>query len=260
MDFNLLNFIDVIEANIREKGDKENTFKKLKPDTPIYHGTEAKTRFKIHDEGFKPSKYGWLGKGVYTSPERSHARMFGPVMRGQLLPGTKVVQFPDAVDPQTIFKEKPKFSMSPYANIHMDAHNNEGDAFADYDNDLSKNRRYRNVDAIRWKIKGEDNLMFLDPRLANATFDTIGGPKAGPKSSYMPIDSPRKFLSNKQLLNTIITGIGMSPDKGSGLGNLIKAFVGGQAGAKFVETGLKRYNEEKAKRDKLRVPTQYYAP
>ena len=250
MDFNLSTFLDII------KGTTEG---KLKAGTPVYHGTDARNRIHIHRDGFRPSQFGWLGKGVYTSPDRKTARLFGPVMRGNLLPHMRIRDFPDYADPREIFGEKPEFSMHRNANIHMNAYDDDGKAYADYDNDLSKSRKFRNTDALRWRIRGEDQVLFLDPKLANAVFDT-DGPKAGPKSTYMPIDSPRKYLSNKQLLNTIITGMGLRPDKGSGLGNLIKAFIGGQAGAKFVETGLKRYNEEKAKRDKLRVPTEFNAP
>ena len=227
---------------------------KVKAGQPIYHGTYDEAAAKIKREGFKNSRYGWLGKGVYTTPDKETGRNFAhsdkALMKGRLPPGLRIRDYPWGAHEKQIFGEKPNWSNE--GNVFLDNIKGEGNkykAFVDYDNELAKTRKFRNTDAIRWRIKGEDQILFLDPKVANTAFNA-GNVKHAPKSMRTRIDSPRKHLSKDRILNTLKIGSGLTPSKGSGLGSLLKAFVGGQAGASFVKEGLDAYNREKRKRQR----------
>ena len=231
---------------------------KLKRGQLIYHGTSPDTIRKIREEGFKPSTFGWLGQGVYTTPDQQTARTFGTPMKGRLPPGMRIKDFQATTPVETIFGEKPKFSLGKNANIFMDAFDADGNVFADYDNNLGKSKKYKNTDAVRWRIKGEDQLLIMDPKLANTIFYS-DGPKAAPKSMMSPIDSPRKFLTPQKILKALQIGSGLSPSR-SGLGRLINAMSLGIGGARFVEDGLKKYNVEREQYDSQRVPNEFNKP
>ena len=248
--------IDLIDTLLLRSGIKGG--KKVKANQQIFHGTDPLTIKKIREEGFQPSKFGWLGQGVYTTPDQGTAATFGQPMKGRLPPGMRIKDYPADVATKFIFGEKPQFSLGKNANIAMDAYDLDNKAYADYDNDLSKNPKFKNTDAIRWRIKGEDQILFLDPKVANTAFYS-DGPKAAPKSMRSDISSPRKFLTPQKILKSLQIGSGLSPSK-SGLGRLINAMSLGIGGAKLVEKGLEDFNTERRRYNQQRIPNEFNKP
>ena len=175
MDFNLQKFLDAISGK-------------------VYHGTRAKDAIK--KEGFKPSKHGNLGPGVYSTPDLDTAGAYAGGIRGgreslRAKPGILEGRVPYGTELFDMIKDNYTDSLKRHSSF---------DSFTD---ELKR----QGYDGIKQYGKRFKEILMFDPSLANQTFGTKG-PRTMPKAPSSAVGSAVFDLIGKPLVEGMLKTIG----------------------------------------------------
>ena len=149
MDFNLQNFLDTISGR-------------------VYHGTRAGEAIK--KEGFKPSKHGNLGPGVYSTPDPNIANSYAGGFRG----GRESLRAnPSVLKGRIPYGTKLFDMISENFTDNLKGHK----SFDSFTDELKR----QGYDGIKQYGRRFKEILMFDPKLANQTFNT-DGPRVMPKA------------------------------------------------------------------------------
>ena len=176
MDPNLQKFLDILSGK-------------------IYHGTKGGADIK--KGGFRPSKAGNLGRGVYATPIKDIAEMYSRAARG----GTAAENRAKLRSPSTVLKGN-----IPYGTKLFDFTKDQIPKVKDMAQ-LGLKLRQDGYDGIKMYSPGMKEVNFFDPRVANQAF-RVGGQRLVPKAPQASVGAAVFDLVGKPLVQALFETIG----------------------------------------------------
>ena len=162
----------------------------------LYHGTRQSDAIKR--EGFRPSKDGNLGPGVYATGDRNLAQGYAEgfrglrrgllrlpprVLKGRVPPGAKIADLANLPRDLRDLLKLPDFS------------------------DFTKGAQARGYHGLGYKTRSMNEMTFFDPKVANAAFG-VGKPRFMPKMSM-----EGKFLVFEKFTLPLLKALAQSAGK-----------------------------------------------
>jgi hypothetical protein len=197
----------------------------------VWHGTDFRNIPSIEDEGFKPSKQGWYGAGVYGSHDQWTAGEFGKTIPGELPPGFRY----KTIRANTSFSDGNRINSTIETDDFLrmigleDLIDPKQSRHAYYDIKADLKHRFPGYDGLRIEGFNEPQILTFDDKVANATYPSAGGKKVGPRKSMLY--PPKEKLTNRQKLTKGLVGLANA----KGYGGMSQMFAAGETGNQLAE-------------------------